>query len=49
MGDDTMKSEYPNEKQRAAVCHSQYSRRKKKAKGSVKWDDCRKGDIIVLL
>ena len=29
MGDDVMKSEFPQEKQRVAVCMSQYKKRKK--------------------
>jgi len=49
MGDGIMNKEYGDPKQRAAVCHSQYSRRKKTAKGSVTWDCCRKGDTLGLI
>jgi len=49
MSDGIMNKEYSNEKQRAAVCYSQYKRRKKTAKGSVEWGDCRKGDTLGLI
>jgi hypothetical protein len=45
MGSETMNKEYPNQKQRAAICYSQYRRKKKKAQGSMdetKWDE---GDV----
>jgi hypothetical protein len=32
MGNDTMNKEYPDEKQRAAVCYSQWKEKKKKSK-----------------
>ena len=38
MGNDTMKSEFPKQTQRYAVCQSKYER-SKKSKGSAKWDD----------
>jgi len=47
MSDDIMKKEYSDSKQRVAVCISQY-KRKKKAKGSATWEDCRKGDVLGL-
>jgi hypothetical protein len=47
MGDETMKKEYKNNKQRLAVCFSQFKRAKKRAKGSeVKWED---GDARAIL
>jgi hypothetical protein len=49
MTDDIMKSEYSDDKQRAAVCYSQYKSRKKTAKGSVEWCNCRKGDALGLI
>jgi hypothetical protein len=49
MSDDIMKSEYGDKKQRAAVCYSQYKRRKKTAKGAVQWNCCRKGDTLGLI
>lgn len=42
MSSDTMLKEYPNQKQRAAVCYSQFDRKKKKTQGSMcetKWDE----------
>jgi hypothetical protein len=42
MGSETMNKEYPNQKQRAAVCYSQYSRKKKKNEGSMdktEWEE----------
>jgi hypothetical protein len=35
MGSETMNKEYPNQKQRAAICYSQYKRKKKKSEGSM--------------
>ncbi|MEK6882384.1 MAG: hypothetical protein AABY22_22380 [Nanoarchaeota archaeon] len=47
MSNDTMNSEYPDQKQRLAICHSQY-KRAKKTKGSVKWEDqVVNGSVIV--
>ena len=48
MSDDMMKKEFPDSKQRVAVCLSQYKRRKK-VKGSAAWEDVRKGDILGLV
>ena len=41
MGDDIMKKEYKDNKQRVAVCLTQY-RTRKKSKGEASWDDVRK-------
>jgi hypothetical protein len=53
MGDTTMNKEYPDQKQRAAICYSQYKRAKKKneAEGSTEepnWSDHDMGGGIVL-
>ena len=45
MSDDIMKKEYKDNKQRVAVCLTQY-RTRKKSKGEASWDDVRKGDIL---
>ena len=34
MGSETMNKEYPNQKQRYAICLSQFNRKKKKVKAS---------------
>jgi hypothetical protein len=40
MGDSVMNKEYPDQKQRSAICYSQFKRAKKKSKGTeVKWED----------
>ena len=48
MSDDMMKKEFPDSKQRVAVCLNQYKGRKK-SKGSADWSDVRKGDILGLI
>ena len=48
MGDDIMKKEYKDNKQRVAVCLTQY-RARRKSKGEASWDDVRKGDILGLI
>ena len=48
MGDDIMKKEYKDNKQRVAVCLTQY-RTRKKSKGEASWDDVRKGDALGLI
>ncbi len=48
MGDDIMNSEFKDPKQRAAVCNSQFTQRKKN-KGQASWDDVRQGDVLGLL
>ena len=45
MGDDMMLKDFKDQKQRAAVCYSQYKIRHK-AKGETSWDDVRKGDSL---
>ena len=45
-----MTKEYPNQKQRAAICYSQLSRKKKKAEGSMdemKWDENDVSKVII--
>lgn len=43
MSSETMKKEYTNQKQRLAICFSQYERKKKKSEGSkddkVEWKE----------
>ena len=48
MGDDMMLKDFKDQKQRAAVCYSQYKIRHK-AKGETSWDDVRKGDSLNIL
>jgi|TARA_Y100000361_G_C11117192_1_gene321071 hypothetical protein len=48
MADDIMNSEFSDPKQRAAVCNSQFTQRKKQ-KGTASWDDVRHGDILGLI
>lgn len=48
MGDDMMNEDYKDQKQRAAVCYSQFKRRIKN-KGEASWDDVRKGDSLGLI
>jgi hypothetical protein len=48
MGDEMMNEDYKDQKQRAAVCYSQFSRRMKN-KGEASWDDVRKGDSLGLI
>jgi|TARA_B100001964_G_scaffold219893_1_gene262433 hypothetical protein len=48
MGDEMMNSEFKDPKQRAAVCNSQFERRKK-SKGTASWDDVRQGDVLGLI
>ena len=48
MSDDIMKKEYKDNKQRVAVCLTQY-RTRKKSKGKASWDDVRKGDTLGLI
>lgn len=45
MGDDMMSKEYKDQKQRAAICYSQF-RNRIKNKGEASWDDVRKGDSL---
>jgi len=48
MGDEMMNAEFKDPKQRAAVCNSQFERRKK-SKGTASWDDVRQGDVLAIL
>ena len=47
-GDEMMNKEFKYQKQRLAVCYSQYKIRHK-AKGEASWDDVRKGDSLNIL
>lgn len=46
MGDETMKKEFPMQKQRIAVCLSQMKRKSAKAQ-ELNWDDCADESFIV--
>lgn len=48
MGDEMMNEDFKDQKQRAAVCYSQYKKRIKN-KGEASWDDVRKGDSLGLI
>ena len=48
MSDSIMLDDFKDQKQRAAVCYSQYSKRTKN-KSDASWDDVRKGDILGLI
>ena len=50
MSDEGMNKEFPNQKQRAAICYSQY-KQAKKAKGSefIEWSDVSGEEYIILL
>jgi len=48
MGDDMMNKDFKDQKQRAAVCYSQFKTRKT-MKGEASWDDVRIGDSLNLL
>lgn len=48
MSDDIMLSEYKDQKQRAAICYSQFEMRKK-AKGETSWDEVRKGNSLNII
>lgn len=48
MGDEIMNKDYKDQKQRVAVCYSQYKTRIKN-KGEASWDDVRKGDSLGLV
>jgi hypothetical protein len=48
MSDDMMTSEYKEQKQRVAVCLTQFQNIQK-SKGEASWDDVRKGNILGLL
>ena len=46
MGDSMMNKDFPDQKQRAAVCYSQF-KRKAKASESIDWDDSSEEDFII--
>ena len=48
MADDMMNEDFKDQKQRAAVCYSQY-RKRTKNKSEASWDDVRKGDSLGLV
>jgi len=48
LADDMVQKDYKDQKQRAAVCYSQFKRRMKN-KGEASWDDVRKGDSLGLV
>lgn len=49
MSSEIMKKDYPDNKQRVAVCFSQYKRRKEVAKGcEPKWEDCEDDKAVTL-
>jgi len=43
-----MLDEYKDQKQRAAICYTQFKQREKN-KGEASWDDVRKGDTLNLI
>lgn len=45
MGNPTMNKDFKDNAQRAAVCYSQYKKRKKNSKASVEWSD----DVVFLV
>lgn len=45
-GDSTMVKEFPNQKQRIAVCYSQF-KRKAKASESLDWEDCSDESFLI--
>ena len=50
MSSDSMLKESPNQKQRAAICYSQFRRKKKKTEGSMdemKWDENDVSKVII--
>jgi hypothetical protein len=46
MGDEMMNKDFPDQKQRAAVCYSQF-KRKAKASESLDWEDCMDESFII--
>jgi hypothetical protein len=47
MGDETIKKEFPNQKQRIAVCLSQFKRKKATASEDTDWDSIFDEDFIL--
>ena len=48
MSDDMVQKDFKDQKQRAAVCYSQF-RVRERMKGEASWDDVRMGDSLNLL
>lgn len=49
MGDDTMNKDFPDQKQRAAVCYRQYRKAKQRAKGeAVTWENQIVGGALII-
>jgi len=48
MSDEMMRNDFKDQKQRAAVCYSQFKVREK-TKGEASWDDVRRGDSLNLI
>lgn len=48
MSDDMVQKDFKDQKQRAAVCYSQFKVRER-MKGEASWDDVRMGDSLNLL
>lgn len=46
MGDSAMLKDFPSQKQRAAVCYSQF-KKKAKASESLDWEDCADESFII--
>lgn len=46
MGDEMMNKDFPDQKQRAAVCYSQF-KKKAKASESLVWEDCADEPFII--
>ena len=46
MGDSEMLKEFPNQKQRAAVCYGQF-KKKSNASESLDWEDCSDESFII--
>jgi hypothetical protein len=46
MGDAMMNKDFPDQKQRAAVCYSQF-KRKSNASESLEWEDCADETFII--
>ena len=48
MSNETMKNEFPSEKQRAAVCYSKYKQKSSKS-SEIFWDDGEVDDLPYIL
>jgi hypothetical protein len=46
MGDAMMNEDFPNQKQRAAVCYGQF-KKKSNASESLDWEDCSDESFII--